>query len=60
MTDDMRKSSATTPNTEENTMLLRQTELSDTADRGTGKGKNGRSLLHIHAAVPASFSIISN
>ena len=41
VTDDMRKSSATTPNTEENTMLLRQTELSDSAERGTAKGTNG-------------------
>ena len=37
VTDDMRKSSATTPNTEENTMLLRQTELSDSAERGTAR-----------------------
>ena len=37
VTDDMRKSSATTPSTEENTMPLRHTELSDSADRGTEK-----------------------
>ena len=37
VTDDMRKSSATTPSTEENTTLLRHTELSDSAARGTAK-----------------------
>ena len=50
VTDDIRKSSATTPSTEENTTLLRHTELSDSAARGTAK-KNKMADVHVVGKV---------